>query len=98
MGTDSATKELEMIELEYQLDSDAMVSCTPYLNAKPVLPTLEVPYADRMQWEWEIHQRIKIDKVVVVAKTEHYYSLQAHPRRGDTLVFYLMAQDLNHGH
>ncbi len=105
--TDVDTKELETVELgdralfpmlEYQYGEDAKVSCTPCLGAETVLPTLEVPYADRMQWEWEIHQRCRIDRVVVVAKTQHTFSVQSHPRKGDTLVFFLFAQDLDHGH
>ena len=86
-------------ELESRLDQDAMVSCTPCWDAEPVLPTLEVPYAERMVWEWEIAaRRVRINKVLVVAKIEHRYALLATPRQGDTLVFYLFAQDLNHGH
>ncbi len=96
--SDTLIETWEVGELELRLDQDAMVSCTPYWNDRAVLPTLEVPYADRMVWEWEIHQRCRIDKVVVVAKVRHQFSLQAHPRKSDTVVFYLYAKDLDHGH
>ncbi len=98
-NSDTLIETWEVGELEARLEHDAMVSCTPYWDAKPVLPTLEVPYADRMVWEWEIAaRRVRINKVVVVAKTTHRFTLNATPHQGDTLIFYLMAQDLSHGH
>ena len=95
---DKLIETWEVLELHNRVAAEAMVSCTPYWNDRAVLPTLEVPYADRMVWEWEIHQRCRIDKVVVVAKVRHQFSLQAHPRKSDTVVFYLYAKDLDHGH
>ena len=95
----TAVKALETVELEYQYSNDAMVSCTPYWDDTVMLPTVEVPYADYMVWEWEIARRTKINKVVVVAKATHQFSIHNdHLRRGDTLVFYLYAKDLAHGH
>ncbi len=96
---DQLIETWEVGELELLLEADAMVSCTPYWGDQVVLPTIEVPYTDRMVWSWDIEQFCQVDQAVVVAKTLHRFSLHKAPfRPGDTMSFYLYSQDLDHAH
>ena len=99
VATNEGLVVTEEDNLEEQFNDDAMVSCTPCLDEDPQLPTLEVPYANYMLWEWEIAAPCTINTAVVVAKIRHRFKLVARDLRlGDVLSFDLTAEDIDHGH
>ncbi len=87
------------LDAAMEYDMDAMVSCTPLKGAKPVLPTKQVPYANRMVWQWHLESDTYVNACLVVAKIEHHFSLTAMPSKaGDTIELVLLASDLEHHH